>query len=180
MTRWHRYRQVIGERFGFVFMVVAVMGALVVLLLWLGSAQLLDLTTIVSVMVAELGISFVLYYLFGQGHRSNEEEIVNQMDAAEKLSHLKVYTFSVLKIKLYFVENTSTKEYYEAPESIENMVDRGIISPIPCKNEEEMRAILEKNGSHENKQKPTIIQLLAIKHRRKQTSADSDSAALTK
>jgi hypothetical protein len=97
--------------------------------------------------------------------------MVNLMDAVEKFSHLKVYKFSVLRTDFYYVENTTTKEYFKATERIESMVDLGVITVIACKNEEDMRAKLEKNGSHPNEQEPTMVQLKAIKHRRKKAGA---------
>lgn len=140
-----------------------------------GQSGLLDLRTIVSVTVTEVGIGVFLYYFLGQGRRGREEEMVNLMDAAEKLSHLKVYTFSVLKASFYYVENTVTKEYYKAPRNIEDMADLGVITVIVCKNEQDMKATLAKNNSHKNEQEPSIVQLMATKRartrKRKQTGS---------
>ncbi len=43
------------------------------------------------------------------------------------------------------------------------MADRGVITTITCKNEEDMRTILQKNGSHPNEKEPSIVQLMATK-----------------
>jgi hypothetical protein len=171
MARQHRYLQAIGKTVSPFLFGVIVGIALILLIALLGQAGLLDLTTILSVAVTEVGLSLFLYYFLGQNRRGDEEEMVNLMDAVEKFSHLKVYKFSVLRTDFYYVENTTTKEYFKATERIESMVDLGVITVIACKNEEDMRAKLEKNGSHPNEQEPTMVQLKAIKHRRKKAGA---------
>lgn len=138
---------------------------LLFLIILLGQSGLLDLRTIVSVTVTEVGIAVVLYYILGQGRRGQEEEMVNLVDAAEKLSHLRVYTFSVLRSDFYYVENTTTREYYVATNNIEQMSDLGVIITIPCKNEKEMLAILALNGSHRNEREPSIVELMATKQK---------------
>jgi len=175
MARQHRYWQAIRQTVGSILFAVIVVGAFFLLILLLGQSGLLDLTTIVSVAVTEVGIGFVLYHFLGQGRRGREEEMINLMDTVEKLAHLKVYTFSVLKTLFYYVENTTTKEYFKAPDLIESMVDLGVITVIACENEKDMRAKLQENGSHPNEQEPTMIELMAVKHRRKQASADLGS-----
>ena len=156
---------------GFLFGVAE--AVLFFLILWLYGLGLLDLRTIVSITVTEVGIGIFLYYLFGQGRRGSEEEMVNLMDATEKLSHLRVYTFEFLGAVFYYVENTTTKEYYKTPKNIEQMVELGVITTITCKDEEEMRAILQKNNSHPNEQEPTIVQLMATKGKRKTSGSGS-------
>ena len=130
MTKYSRHVQVIRRTLFIVF--VAIIAALVpvIFIIVLGYAGFLDLTTIVSVGVTELGISFLLYYVLGHGHPSREEKVVNQIDAAQKLSHLNVYTFSVLNTKQYYVENTTTKEYYKAPDFIADMTEGGVMTEI--------------------------------------------------
>jgi hypothetical protein len=141
--------------------------------MWLGGAGLLDVKTIVSVTVTEVGIAIIFYYLLGQSRRSREEEMVNLVDDAEKLSHLKVYTFRDFGAIFYYVENTTTKEYYKAPKNIQNMSDLGVITTIECKSEQEMKDILEKDNSHRNEKEPKITQLMAVKHKRKTKGSDS-------
>jgi hypothetical protein len=170
MAKQHRYWQAIGKTIGSLVFAVIVVVALFLLIVVLGHAGLLDLTTIVSVGVSEVGVAVFLYYFLGQGRHGSEEEMVNLMDAAGKVSHLKVYKFSVLRVNFYYVENTTTKEYYKAPENIESVIERGIITVIACENEEDMRARLQKNGSNPNEKEPTIVQLMAVKHRRTKNS----------
>jgi hypothetical protein len=139
----------------------------ILVFLWLGQSGLLDARTIVSVVVPEVAIAVILYYFLGQGRRGQEEEMSNLLEVAEKLSHLKVYTFKLLGAEFYYVENTATKEYYKAPKQIEQMVELGVVATTECKNEEEMLSILEKNNSHGNEQEPTVLQLMDTKKKRK-------------
>jgi len=140
---------------------------LFLLLIALGYSGLLDLRTIVSVTVSDMAIAVVLYYLLGQDRRGIEEEMVNLVDAAEKFSYLKVYTFKVLGVIFYYVENTTTNECYKAPRKIEKMADLGVITKTNCKSEDDMKAILQKNNSRINEKEPSIIQLMATKRKRK-------------
>lgn len=161
-----RHLEAIWQTFWAILVAGVVVIGIILALVWLGQAGLLDYTTIVSVAVVEVGIGVFLYYFLGHSRRGSIEEMVNLLDVAEKISHLQVYKFSLLKTDFYYVENTETKEYYKAPNYIERMVDLNIIVPVSCKNEEEMKARLLKNGSHENPQEPTILQLLARRERK--------------
>jgi hypothetical protein len=137
--------------------------SVVLLMIVLATSKILELTTVVSVLVPDLAIAIFLYYLLGQGRRGQEEEMSYLFDIAEKLAHLVVYKFTLLGADFYYVENTTTKEYYKAPKGIEQMADLGVLAVVECKNEEELRAKLEKNNSHGNEQEPAIIQLMKKK-----------------
>jgi hypothetical protein len=127
----------------------------------LGQSGLLDGKTIVSVFVTEVGIGVFLYVFLGEMRRSNEAEVVNLMEAAEKFSHLRVYSYAVIKYDFYYIENTITKQCYKAPEFVENIVDLGVVTVIKCKNEEEMKKHLEKNKVVLNDREPSFIELTA-------------------
>lgn len=137
-----QYLHATWENFRAIALAGAIEIGLLALFFFLGQWGLLDIKTIVSVVFPEIGIGVFLYYFLGEKRRSRVEEVINLMDAAEKLRHLKVFTFSVLpgmlRVKYYFVENTTTKLAYEAPRFIEDMADRGIIPSIECTNKREM------------------------------------------
>jgi uncharacterized membrane protein len=127
-----------------------------------------DVKAVASVVLTELAIGVGLYYVLGERRRSHIAEVVNLVDVVEKFSHLKVYTFSVFprpfRYTFYFVENTETKQYYKAPKYLEELVEEGIIATEKeCKNEAEMKKILEKNGSQANDREPSFIELKALK-----------------
>jgi len=143
--------------------------SVVLLMLFLLTSNILDLKTVLSVLVPDLFIAIFLYYLLGQGRRGQEEEISNLFDVAEKCAHLVVYKFRLLEADFYFVENTTTQEYYKAPKHIAQMADLGAIRLVECqKGEKEMRAKLQ--NSHGNEAEATIIQLMP---REKPISYDS-------
>lgn len=108
--------------------------------------------------------SFIIF--LGQPHHGPEKGMLNLLKVAEKLSHLKVYTFKLLGAKFYYIENTATKEYYKAPKQIEQIIELGVVATVECKNEEEMRSILKENNSHGNEQESTILQLMDTKKKR--------------
>ncbi len=152
------------------FAAVAIFGAAGIL--WvLGLEGLLDARTIISVVVPEVGIGVFLYYFLGEHRRGRVDEVINLMNATKEFAHLNVYVFSVLHSpfdwEFYFVENTTTKQCYEAPQYIESMAEQEIIIPKKCKNEAEMTEYLNENGTHLNDRKPSPSELLAVKHRKK-------------
>jgi hypothetical protein len=127
----------------------------------------LDVKTVISVVLGEVGIAVVLYYLFGGNRREHEEEIVTLAEAVEKFSHLKGYQFSVLHgyHSFYYVENTLTNQYYRAPDYVEHMIDRGVIPNKECKNEKEMRDLLAK--CQPNEREAELLELMLTKRPRK-------------
>jgi hypothetical protein len=129
------------------------------ILIWLGQARLLDWTAIVSAMFSNVFIAVVLFYILGERRRSQEAESVNRMEAIKSFTHLKVYKFSVLEAPFYYVENKTTKQYYESPDFIEPMIKLGVIDTKECKNEVEMRELLEKNNVSRNDREPKLIEL---------------------
>jgi len=144
--------------------------SVIFLIIILGQSGLLDIRTIVSVAVTEVGIGVFLYHILGESRRSHVDEVLNLMDATEKLSHLRVLTFAVyprpFRYWFYYVENTATKQAYIAPEYIEDMADRGVIAEIECKNEMEMKEILNKNKSTLNERMASLSELLKPTTRR--------------
>lgn len=142
-----------------------VIGELAILLLvaYLLSSGLLDVKTLISVVLGEVSITLILYYLLGERRRGKTEEFANILDSVEKTSHLRGYSFSVaapLHVWFYYVENLATKQYYRAPNYVVDMIDRGIIEEVECKNEKEMREVLAKNKSNQNEREANPRDLL--------------------
>lgn len=117
-----------------------------------------------SVTVTEVGIGIFLYYFLGQGRRGKEEELTNLLDAIDRLKHLKVYGYPILPEPLrhyfFYIENTKTKQYWDATKEIEDIIDLGVIKKIECKSKAEAREILEKNGSKPQSGEPLFIELM--------------------
>lgn len=144
------------------------------LIVYLLKAGILELDTVMSVVLTEVGITIILYYLLGQHRREHEEEIVNLAEAVEKFSHLKGYIFPVFprpfKYYFYYVENTVTNQYYRAPDYVEHMIDRGVIPKQECKNEIEMRGLLTKKECNPNEREAELLELLVSRRPRKRSS----------
>ncbi len=102
-----RHVEVVWRIIRIIAFIVVLEAVFVVSIILLGLSGLLDLRTIVSITVTEVGMAVLFYYLFGQGRRSDEEEMANLVDIAEKLSQLRVYTFSFFGAIFYYVENTT-------------------------------------------------------------------------
>jgi hypothetical protein len=132
---------------------------LIFLIIVVGQYGLLDLRTIISVVLPEVGIGVFLYYFLGQGRRERLGEITDIMDIYTKVSHLKVYTFSVWGTSFYYVENTTTNQAYNASDFIMKVVNQGILQPIDCKNEREVKRIFKKKGTKLNKGEPSLADL---------------------
>jgi hypothetical protein len=134
------------------------------LIILLANSGLLDVKVAISVVMTEVAIGIVLYYLLGEKRRSYEEEIVNLMDAVAKFQHTKAYTFSVFpepfEYVFYYIENTKTCQCYKAPKYLEELIDRGVITKVKCKNEAEMKELLNQNGIHLNDCEPLFTELL--------------------
>jgi len=128
-------------------------------LLAAGQLGLLDVRTIVSVVVPEVGIGVFLYYFLGESRRGRLDELVNLMDAYAKFLHLKVFTYKWWIFDLYYVENTITRQAYKASAFIEKIADEGIIEPIICKNEKEMKRILRESKTRFNEREPSLSEL---------------------
>jgi hypothetical protein len=109
---------------------------------------ILEIKTVISVFLTDVGIAVLLYYLLGEHRRGNEEEIVTLADAFEKFGHLKGYSFPVfhrpLRYYFYYVENTVTNKYFRAPQYVEALIGNGVLEEVECKSEKEMREILDK------------------------------------
>src|SRR5271157_575119 len=129
------------------------------LLIVVANYNLLDARTAVSVVLPEVGIAVVLYYLLGQGHRERLSEIADTMEVWAKVSHLKIYGFEEWGKTFYFVENPSTKQAYQASDFVQKVIDEGILKPIVCKDEKEMKRILRKNGTTLNERQPSLDEL---------------------
>ena len=127
----------------------------------------MDITTIISVVLPEVGIGILLYYLLGESRRSRVDEVIDLIDACEKFSHLRGHMFSVYPRPFnhifYYIEHKSTKQYYEAPTYIEHMIDRDLTVTIKHSNERQMKLFFEKNTVQRNDRKPLPTELLAIK-----------------
>jgi hypothetical protein len=143
-----------------VILILLVEVVLAVGLLLAGLSGLLDFRTITSVAVTEVGITIILYYLLGHHRRERLDEIVNLMDAATRFKHLRVYTYQILPVHYYYVENTLTKQAYQAPSYIENIVDDGVFEVIRCKNYREMKRKLRENQTMLNEFVPSLTDLL--------------------
>ena len=134
----------------------------------------MDIKLVVSVVLSEVGIAVVLYYLLGGHRREHEEEIVNLAEAVEKFLHLRGYSFPVFnrpfRYYFYYVENTLTNQYYRAPDYVEHMIDRGVISNKECCNEKEMRDLLAKKKCQPNEREAEFLELVITKRPRKRAS----------
>jgi hypothetical protein len=144
------------------FVVLIVFVELLILLSFLiaGLSGLLDLRTIVSVMVPEVAITIVLYYLLGGHRRERLDETVNLMDACARFRHLRIYTYRIMSLHYYYVENTLTKQAYKASSVIESIVDEGIFEVVKCKDQREMKRKLRKNQTKLNDYEPLLTDLL--------------------
>jgi hypothetical protein len=120
---------------------------------------LLDARTFVSVVTPEVGIAVILYYFLGQSRREHLSQIADTMDVYDKVSHLRLFTFSVWGEPLYYVENTATKQAYRASDFIGKIIDQNILEPVVCRSEREMRRILRKNGTKLNEREPSLAEL---------------------
>ena len=150
--RYKRYLIALKETAQSFVVVFIVEFGLFLLIIWLLHFNLLDVKTIISVVLPEVGIGILLFYLLGQKRRSQIDEAVNLMEAFEKFSHLEVYAFSVFSfpfsVIFYYVANTHTNEVYISPKYIDHLADQEVITKIDCKNEKEMKEILTKKKFH--------------------------------
>lgn len=107
------YWKAIKENTRFLVIVAIVEIGLIILGVQLLRANLLDVRTIISVLITEMGIGIILYCLLGQKRRSQIDEVVNLTEAYNKFKHLEVYTFSVFpfSVTFYYVANTLTKQF---------------------------------------------------------------------
>ena len=129
------------------------------LILYIGQFGLLDSRTIISVVVPEVAIGILLYYLLGQSHRERLGEIVDMMDIYTKVSHLNIFRFWEWGAPFYYVENTVTKQAFRASDFIEKIIDQDILKPIDCKSMREVKQILRKNRSQFNEREPSLAEL---------------------
>ena len=117
--RWNAVLESIRHIFLYGFIEIAVIG-LIILLANLG---FLDAKNAISVVLPEVALAVVLYYLLGERRRGRLGEVINLMEAHKKLSHLKVYTCPVFhhpfRFIYYYVENPITRMAYRAPSYIE-------------------------------------------------------------
>jgi hypothetical protein len=167
--RKHSYLEAIWSSFKKYFVLIACEIGILVLGAFLLQWGLLDVRTLVSVVISEVGIAVVLYYILGGHRREHEAEIVNLAEEAETFSHLKGYYFPVFPFPFsywyYYVENTETNQYYRAPDYVERMIDRGVIKGKECKNEKEMRDLLAK--CQPNEREAELLELIKAKRSRK-------------
>ena len=70
---------------GFILLAVCELG-IIFLILYLLTSGLLEVQTVVSVVLSEVGIAVILYYLLGEHRRSSQQEIVNLAETVEKFS----------------------------------------------------------------------------------------------
>ena len=146
-----------------IVLIAAIEVGIIILLVALGNSGLLDITTIISVVVPEIGIGIFLFYLLGESRRSRVDEVINLIEASEKFSHLKVHTFSIFprpfSYTFYFLENKSVNQYFEAPDYIVDMVKRRLIVVKAYKNEAEMRKSLGSVFQNDRKPCPTELKV---------------------
>jgi hypothetical protein len=144
----------------YVFILIGIAELLIFIsLLFAGLLGLLDMRTIVSVAVTEVGIGILLYYMLGEHRRGRLDEIVNLMDACAKFSHLKVFTYQMMSFHYYYVVNTLTKQAYVAPTFIENIVDDGVFEVVTCKNQKEMKRKFREEKIKLNDYEPSLADL---------------------
>ena len=156
------------------FFIIAFIEILVLLLgIFLLQNGVLQLDTVITVVLSEVGIAVILYYLLGGQEHQREEEIVNLANAYEKFQHLKGYSFPAFNIRVdywfYYVENTITNQCYKAPKYIEHLIDRGAIPEKECKNIQELRDLLIKRKCqlHENAEAKLLDLLITKRTRRR-------------
>ena len=162
-SRYKRYLIALKETARSFIMIIIVEIGLILLIGLLLQSNLLDIKTIISVVIPEVGISLFIFYLLGQKRRNQLDEAINLMDAFDKFSHLTIYAFTVFhfpfSVIFYYITNTHTMEAYIAPKYIDNLADQDVITKIFCKNEKEMKETLTKKKITLNERKPTLDEL---------------------
>lgn len=132
-------------------------------LLWLEGW--IDPTTVVSVVVPELAIAALLYFLLGNRRRGRLDELLSRVEASQKFGHLKVYkTNSYGKLEYYYyVENINTKKVYRSPDFLQEAVDSNLISVIgeTFDNETKLEAFFKEKQLSLIDRDATITELLA-------------------
>ncbi len=125
----------------------------------------IDPSTLVSVVIADLAIAVLLYYLFGERRRGRLDELLNIAEANEKFSHLSVY-----KMKGYgnfedyfYVENKFTKKVYQSPDFLKEAIDCKIIPVIGeiFENKSALMTVMKEKGFTLIDRDATINELLA-------------------
>jgi len=106
-----------------------------------GFFHLIDYSTVVSLIVVEVPLSLILYFLLGERRRSTLSETIDRIEIAEKYGHLKLHYWNLLwKFSKYWVvENTSTHTAYDAPTYLLDWGRLGMIEEFHHTNERVMR-----------------------------------------
>lgn len=113
----------------------------------LAYSGLLDSPTVVSLVVAELAVAIILYYLLGERHRDNVDELLNLNEASDKFSHLDFYIVKATStISYVYVENKITKKVYRMPKYLGGAWKSGVIPTIAEVNIGEFEKLIKKKG----------------------------------
>ncbi len=146
--------------------VVIILVMTVTYLLWLEGW--IDLTimvsVVISVVVPELAIAALLYFLLGNRRRDRLDDLLSRVEASQKFGHLKVYkTNSYGKLEYYYyVENTHTKKVYRSPDFLQEAIDINLISVIgeTFDNETKLEAFFKEKHLSLIDRDATITELL--------------------
>jgi len=119
----------------------------------------------VSVVVPELAIAVLLYFLLGGRRRGRLDELLSRVEASQKFGHLKVYkTNSYGKLEYYYyIENTNTKKVYRSPDFFQEAINNNLISIIDetFDNETKLEAFFKEKQLSLIDRDATITELLA-------------------
>lgn len=160
MRRRRTHLIVLGRFLLYLGFAICVEFLIIAVLILAGLFGLLDVRTIVSVMVPEVGIGVFLYYFLGERRRGHLDEIVNLMDAYLRLTHLRVLTYKWWFFEFSYVENTVTKRAYKTSDFVDKLTGEGILEEIFCKDEKELRRRLQEDEIQLNERQPSLSELL--------------------
>ncbi len=152
------------------FAIVTSVEIVIILALYaLGSWGLLDSKTIVSVMVSavipNIAVTSLMYYFLGEHRRNRINELLDLMEATQKLAHLTVIvcpppTEHLVTPVSIWVENKKTQKVYRASKQIVGAaMNSGVIQVIGIDNEVKMKEIMKSKGFTIIERKLTLLEL---------------------
>lgn len=142
------------EKLGFLALVEVLFVGLILAVAYLLVRGFLNITTILSILVADIPVGIVLYVLLERGSaRSRHLLDVMELHAARaKLKHLEVHRSDPWDIaqppdEHYYIVNTTTKKAYWVDEETHDLIKEGLISVAERhKNLGEITRYFDANG----------------------------------
>ncbi len=139
-------------------------GILTVLVIF-SAIGLLDYKLIVSLVVVELPLAALFYYIFGERRRSKIREAIDRLQMAKEYGHLRLHLYTKFPrpftIYWTFVENSRKKHAYDAPRYLWELGEWGFLPTVRHRNETEMVEYFKNKDITVENRDPTPEELLS-------------------